>query len=243
MTTKKRVEPAPPTAGGRAKGACASPRRAGTAAPAAVSVAARKSGEQTAPPPSARTLPGGASVVDLERYVPAFLTWIANKLSRGASQHYLAVFDVGIEIWRCLVLLAIERSISAQNVSRIIGMDKASVSRCFKSMQARGLITMALDDEDGRVRMATLTRQGRELHDQIMGVALAREEALLSVLDAHERDTLVALLKRLHENLPAVEVATERHVARHFPARMRSRTRAPSTGRAARPSTRSDHDS
>ena len=36
-------------------------------------------------------------VVDLERYVPAFLTWIANKLSRGASQHYLAVFDVGIE--------------------------------------------------------------------------------------------------------------------------------------------------
>ena len=35
-------------------------------------------------------------VVDLERYIPALLTWIANKLSRGASQHYLAVFDVGI---------------------------------------------------------------------------------------------------------------------------------------------------
>ena len=27
--------------------------------------------------------------LDLDRYVPAFLTWIANKLSRGASQHYL----------------------------------------------------------------------------------------------------------------------------------------------------------
>ena len=60
-------------------------------------------------------------VVDLERYVPAFLTWIANKLSRGASQHYLNAFNVGIEVWRCLVLLAIEDSISAQQVSRIVG--------------------------------------------------------------------------------------------------------------------------
>ena len=178
-----------------------------------------------APRPSSRTLDNGTEVVDLERYVPAFLTWIANKLSRGASQHYLAVFDVGIETWRCLVLLAIHRSISAQNVSRVIGMDKASVSRCFKSMQARGLITVALDTEDGRVRMATLTKKGRELHDQIMGMALAREEALLSVLNAAERDTLVVLLKRLHENLPAVEAATDAFVARHFAAKAQ-RTRS-----------------
>ena len=182
-----------------------------------------------APRPSRRTLDNGAEVVDLDRYVPAFLTWIANKLSRGASAHYLEVFDVGIETWRCLVLLAIHRSISAQNVSRVIGMDKASVSRCFKSMQARGLITVALDADDGRVRIATLTRKGRDLHDQIMGMALAREEALLSVLNANERDTLVALLKRLHENLPAVEAATDRYVTRHFAAAKKHRRSAKNT--------------
>src|SRR5882762_8825919 len=103
------------------------------------------------------------NVVDLERYVPAFLTWIANKLSRGASQHYLNVFNVGIETWRCLVLLAVDKSISAQYASRVIGMDKASISRCFKSMQAKGLITMALDADDGRLRIATLTPKGRAL--------------------------------------------------------------------------------
>lgn len=162
-------------------------------------------------------------VVDLDRYVPAFLTWIANKLSRGASQHYLSVFDVGIETWRCLVLLAIEESISAQNVSRIIGMDKASVSRCFKSMQARGLITFSLDDADGRVRIATLTKKGRELHDQILGVALERERAFLSVLTPAEQETLIGLLKRLHENLPAVEDATARYVERRLAAPARRR--------------------
>jgi DNA-binding MarR family transcriptional regulator len=156
------------------------------------------------------------AVVDLDRYVPAYLTWIANKLSRGASAHYLAAFDTGIETWRCLVLLAIEGAISAQQVSRVMGMDKASVSRCFKTMQAKGLITMDLDAADGRLRIARLTAEGRALHDRIMGVALERERAFLSVLSASDQETLIALLRRLHENLPAVEVATQAYLSAHF---------------------------
>lgn len=180
--------------------------------------------------PTRRHTPAGAiagaapgNVVDLDRYVPAFLTWIANKLSRGASQQYLDTFDVGIETWRCLVLLAIEGSISAQQVSKVIGMDKASVSRCFKSMQARGLIRLGLDAHDGRLRIATLTKKGRELHDQIIGIALERERAFLSVLTDSERETLIGLLKRLHENLPEVERATARYVEKHDPPIRRQR--------------------
>lgn len=156
------------------------------------------------------------TLIDLDQYVPAYLTWVSNKLSRGASQHYLNAFDVGIETWRCMVLLAVEGSVSAQQVSKVIGMDKASVSRCFKSMQSRGLIAVALDDSDGRLRMAKLTKAGRELHGRIIGVALERERVFLSVLTPKERDTLLDLLKRLHENLPEVDSATERYVAKNF---------------------------
>ena len=133
------------------------------------------------------------------------------------------------------MLLAIERSISAQQVSRIIGMDKASVSRCFKSMQARGLITVGLDAGDGRLRIATLTKKGRALHDRISGVALERERAFLSVLDDDERDTLIRLLKRLHENLPAVETATERYVGKHYPAKTAARRRRSAADDGDRP--------
>jgi len=164
-------------------------------------------------------------VVDLERYVPAFLTWISNKLSRGASQHYLATFGVGIEVWRCLVLLAIEDSISAQQVSRVVGMDKASVSRCFKSMHADGFITLGLDDADGRVRIAKLTKKGRTVHDKILGIALERERAFLSVLTADEQETLLGLLKRLHANLPQVDEATATYVAHQFPRSASQRTK------------------
>ena len=37
-------------------------------------------------------------VIDLDRYVPGYLTWIANKLTRGASQAYLAAFANRIEL-------------------------------------------------------------------------------------------------------------------------------------------------
>jgi DNA-binding MarR family transcriptional regulator len=182
-----------------------------------------------APPPAPADADGPPPVLDPERYVPAFLTWIANKLSRGASQHYLQAAGVGIETWRCLVQLALEGTTSAQQVARVIGMDKAAVSRCFKAMQADGLIAFAADADDGRVRLARLTPKGRRLHDQILGIALAREQAFLSVLDAAERETLIGLLRRLHDHLPAVEAATADHVARHFPAKPRSRSTSVST--------------
>lgn len=162
-------------------------------------------------------------VINLDNYAPAYLTWIANKLSSGASQAYLAAFGVGIESWRVLVLLAIEGSISAQKACGIIGMDKASMSRCFKGMQARGFIELALDPQDGRARIATLTPSGRAMHDQIRDIAMERERAFMSVLTAAERKLLLDLLRRLHENLPAVEAATRDHLNRRHPHALQRR--------------------
>jgi DNA-binding MarR family transcriptional regulator len=158
-----------------------------------------------------------AKVVDLTHYAPAYFTWIANKLSSGASKAYLASFDVGIETWRLLVLLAVDESITAQRVCKVIGMDKASVSRVFKTMQQRGFIKIGLDPVDGRLRVATITAKGRALHDNILGIALERERAFLSVLERDEQETLISLLQRLHDNLPAVEKATAVYVEANFP--------------------------
>lgn len=170
--------------------------------------------------------PETRQVLDLDRYTVAYLVWTANKLSRGASHNYLKVFGVGVETWRCLVLLAIHDSIAAQQVSQVMGMDKASVSRCFKIMQAKGLIMMGLHASDGRMRIATLTSKGRAMHDQILDMALERERALLSVLNESDRGTLLRLLKRVHENLPAVEATTADYIAKRYPRATRRRPRA-----------------
>lgn len=188
-------------------------------APSARSAAAAASAPEPAPmPPEPPLEPPPGAPLDVSRYAPAYFTWIAHKLSHGASQHYRAVAGVGIEVWRCLVLLAAEGRATPQQTARVIGMDKGSVSRCFRQMQARGLITVALDPDDGRARVAHLTAKGRALHDRIRAIALERERAFLAVLAPGERETLLDLLRRLHDNLPAVEAATERWIAAHAPA-------------------------
>ena len=143
-------------------------------------------------------------LLDLERYVPALITFIANKLSRTATVLYQKRFDVNVTEWRILVLLAIEPGISAARICHVIGFDKGPVSRTLSIMRERGLVTIKTDPKDGRTHSISLTPKGREIHDQIIGVALERERRLLSCLQHDEREMLIRLLARVHGNLAAV---------------------------------------
>ncbi len=148
--------------------------------------------------------PGVAQPIDLGRYVPAFVTFIANKWSRSSSALYRRQFGIGIVEWRLIVLLAIEPWITAARCDQVIGMDKAAVSRSVRLLEKRGLIATRQNAVDSRRREMALTAAGCALHDQIAVVALNREARLLSCLNANEIDTLVALLDRIHQNLPAL---------------------------------------
>jgi DNA-binding MarR family transcriptional regulator len=151
-------------------------------------------------------------VLDLEHYAPALLTFLANKLSRGANALYRRRFGVSVTEWRVLALLAIEPGISAARICQVIGLDKGPTSRCLAALARRGLVRIGADPLDGRRRMVTLSGAGRALHDRVLPVALERERRLLACLDVAERETLLLLLNRLHANLAEVDrpLAAER---------------------------------
>jgi DNA-binding MarR family transcriptional regulator len=142
--------------------------------------------------------------LDLERYVPAFITFIANKLSNSATGFYQRNFGVNVTEWRIMSLLAIEPGIPASRICHVIGFDKGPVSRTLAALQKRGLITIRTDPNDGRSHSISLTARGRTVHDRVIVAALERERRLLSCLDEDEREVLINLLRRLHENLGAV---------------------------------------
>ena len=144
---------------------------------------------------------GTGEVLDLERYVPGLLTFMANKLSRTATTLYGREFGVNVTEWRILSQLAIEPGIPASRICQVIGLDKAPVSRTLSAMEEAGRVAGSADCDDARRRLMRLTPAGRELHDRIIRVALDREERLLACLSAAERETLIALLNRLHGNL------------------------------------------
>ena len=142
--------------------------------------------------------------LDLERYVPAFVTFIANKLSRSATTFYQKRFGVNVTEWRIMSLLALEPGIPASRICHVIGFDKGPVSRTLTMMQNRDLIAIRTDPKDGRSHSISLTAKGRATHDKVIVAALDRERRLLSCLNKSEQEVLIDLLRRIHENLGAV---------------------------------------
>ena len=144
-------------------------------------------------------------LLDLDRYVPAFITFIANKLSNSATAFYQRNFGVNVTEWRIMSLLAIEPGIPASRICHVIGFDKGPVSRTLSVLQKRGLVTIRTAPDDGRSHSISLTAKGRTTHDKVIVAALERERRLLSVLKKDEREVLIDLLRRVHGNLDAVK--------------------------------------
>jgi DNA-binding MarR family transcriptional regulator len=153
-------------------------------------------------PPADRAADG--PTLDLDRYVPAFVTFIANKLSNSATSVYQRNFGINVTEWRIMTQLALEPGIPASRICRVIGFNKGPVSRTLAVMQKRGLVAIRTDPTDARTHSISLTAKGRGIHDKVIVVALEREKRLLSCFKADEREVLIGLLRRLHNNLDAV---------------------------------------
>src|ERR1700760_1304292 len=88
-------------------------------------------------------------LIDLDRYVPAYITFIANKLSNSATAVYRHNFGVNVTEWRIMTQLALEPGIPASRICRVIGFNKGPVSRTLAVMQKRGLVAIRTDPNDG----------------------------------------------------------------------------------------------
>ena len=164
----------------------------------------KSSKTRTSRPAAANKTAGSGQMLDLDRYVPALITFIANKLSRSATTFYQKRFGVNVTEWRIMSLLAIEPGIPASRICHVIGFDKGPVSRTLTMMQNRDLIAIRTDPRDGRSHSISLTTKGRATHDKVIVAALDRERRLLSCLNKSEQEVLIDLLRRIHENLGAV---------------------------------------
>ena len=142
--------------------------------------------------------------LDLERYTPALLTFIANKLSAGASQLYREQFDVGIVEWRVLSMLAVESNIPAQRICQVVGLDKSAVSKSVQFLQNGGYLQSQVDPEDARRYTLSLTAAGQALHDRVFDVAQERERRLLETLSEEEVESLLSMLNRIHKQIDHV---------------------------------------
>lgn len=77
----------------------------------------------------------------------------------------------------------------------------SSVNGVLDRMEEKGLVRRSVIGEDARRRLITLTDKGAEQQTRFAESFLASEEAMVRGFSPQERETLLALLDRIIENL------------------------------------------
>ena len=107
--------------------------------------------------------------------------------------------DFGLRIleWRVLGLVSAMQPVRFGAVARTLLVDKGQLSRLVKQLVERGLIASGADREDQRNVLLSLTDRGRTLHEEVLAVALARNDLVLAALSGEEASMLFRLLDKL----------------------------------------------
>ena len=79
------------------------------------------------------------------------------------------------------------------------------MSRAVAGLAHRGLLQLSASQDDGRLRMLSLTREGQSIFDEVAPLARQFETALLEDLSENDRAALDRLLTLLSERLETME--------------------------------------
>ncbi|HYP97437.1 MAG TPA: MarR family transcriptional regulator [Polyangiaceae bacterium] len=138
----------------------------------------------------------------LENALPFLLHGIYQRIRTNT---YRAFNEHGLELtpeqWIVLARLwhRDERTVSELSESTL--RDKPTMSRILDSMEKSGLVTRAVDRNDARSRIVSLTREGKALRKKLVPIAKALVARLEN--DVPEEDLLTTrrTLRRMFENL------------------------------------------
>jgi DNA-binding MarR family transcriptional regulator len=116
---------------------------------------------------------------------------IYRMLERCASEHDLSIIQT-----RLLGVLR-DRRPTMNELSKLLGLDKSSVSGLVERAERRGLVTRAPSAADGRAVLVSLTDTGRSLASEASTQFGGDVVALLNLLSPSDRRALSQVVNRL----------------------------------------------
>lgn len=146
-------------------------------------------------------------VMELDKFVPALMTFIANRLTNSGSALYRRAFGIGMMDFRIMAMLSIEPGASGARIAEVIDLDKAAVSRTLASLEKRKYVHVM--PGAGRARKLSLTRAGEALYQKAWQLSQERERRLLSLLSSDEQRVLREILQRLLKSTALVAALSE----------------------------------
>ena len=133
----------------------------------------------------------------LADFLPYRLSITSNAVSGRISQEYRSRFGLSVPEWRVMAVLGDAGAMTQRELTQMTLMDKVAVNRACKVLEERGLAVRKPNASDGRSHLLDLTVAGKEMHGQIMPLALEMERRLFASFTDAEVDAFRSLLGRV----------------------------------------------
>ncbi|RVT83414.1 MarR family transcriptional regulator [Rhodobacteraceae bacterium CCMM004] len=122
---------------------------------------------------------------DLPRFLPYRMSVAAERLSSDLARRYRADFGISVAEWRVLAHLADAGAVSVRDLERRVNLEKSKASRAATRLEAEGYVTKAVNPDDRRLLVLTLTPEGRDLMRQLAVIARDYQSRLEALLGPH----------------------------------------------------------
>jgi DNA-binding MarR family transcriptional regulator len=155
-----------------------------------VSMEIRSSGSTVDPTTSVKPAPA------LEAHLGYWVRLVSNHIS-GTCARALQEQGLSVAEWVALNQIGRGTILSPAGLADVMGMTRGAISKVLDKLQSKEWISCATSQEDNRVQLLAVTRQGKRVLPELTTIADGNDEHFFGVLDATERATLQKLLKKL----------------------------------------------
>lgn len=133
---------------------------------------------------------------EVEFHDAALLSYVTSAIIVPAYNDVKSEFGIIRAEYLLLLCLSHFPVLTAQDVSRLTGRPRNSISRAVNRMLREGYIKRIPDPDDGRQAKLSIRAAGRKLHSEVAAFLVNHQEKVLGVLTKSERKTLERLLRK-----------------------------------------------
>ncbi len=138
--------------------------------------------------------------VPLDDFAPYLLNRIVNRINANLSEA-LKKTGITVPIYRVLAVLIAGNGRNVNELAVYTVTEQSTLSKILARMESQGLVSRRPNRDDGRVVEIHITAAGRDAYERVLPIALSHHEQAMSGLSAPERESMVAVLHRVLDNV------------------------------------------
>jgi DNA-binding MarR family transcriptional regulator len=132
-----------------------------------------------------------------------FMTYTTSRLLIASLHKHME--EMGVELtseqWGLLMQFWNRGDVAQEEIARVVGADKSTVSRTLKVMERRGLIARKLNPVDTRRKILSLTNEADTMKQDSLKAVQATLAQALQGIDPEECATCLKVLGLVQKNL------------------------------------------